>query len=500
MMKALFLTILALLPAAAAAQRDTPGILERSSAFDAESERAVAEFHTASSAAMLYRSEQSLSQLSLRFNLRREQEALLQPLGDGAFDGGFYAESYQRLSERSAAWADARYVRGSRRNVCWNSTADYLLLYPCVTADSVGGNLSTEEYAFGGGYVRRVGRFDLAIRGEYRAGQEYRQVDPRPHNVVSDFTVRLGVGMQFPQYVLGLDLQGRLYKQDQDIDFFYPPGASSSELYMTGLGSHYARYSLTETSFDIGYDGKGCLLAVQLMPRYAKGWYARAAFESLTTERLNKPNNTVPVTRLETRQATFAAAYRSGRWSLRAGGGYELRRSIEMVADRTGHSVIVDEQAMYRNRIWRADAEATVEWRGGTVNYRLSPRAEWRQSTAAYVYPARRMRLAQFCGAVRGSAEWLRPQWRVKATAGIGCYVSPDEEVSLSGIQENISQYLTYTAARLSGRAVAPEVSLRAERRLSRNLACFAETGWRPRFYSGGLSEHLLTAAFGILF
>ena len=58
---------------------------------------------------------------------------------DGAFDGGFYAESYRRLSERSAAWADARYVRGNRRNVCWNSTADYLLLYPCITADSAGG-------------------------------------------------------------------------------------------------------------------------------------------------------------------------------------------------------------------------------------------------------------------------------------------------------------------------------------------------------------------------
>ena len=418
-MKALFLSILALLPAAASAQRDTLGVLERSSVFSAEDERAVAGFHTESPAMMLYRSEQSLSQISLRIDLRREQEALLQPLGDGAL---------------------------------------------------------------------------------YRAGQEYRQVDPRPHNVVSDFTIKLGVGMQFPQYVLGLDLQGRLYKQDQDIDFFYPPGASSSELYMTGLGSYYTRYSLNSDSFNIGYDGKGCLLAAQLMPRHAKGWYARAAFESLTTDRLNKSNNTVPITRLKTRQATLSAAYRSGRWSLRAGGGYELRRSIEMIADRTGHSVIVDEQAMYKNRIWHADAEATVEWRRGTVNYMLSPRAEWRQSTATYAYPARRMRLAQFCGAVRGSAEWLRPQWRVKATAGIGCYVSPDEEVSLSNVLNNISEYLTYTAARLSGRAVAPEVSLRAERRLSRNLACFAEAGWTPRFYSGGLSEHVLTATFGILF
>ena len=243
--------------------------------------------------------------------------------------------------------------------------------------------------------IDRANQADLVSflqgRGEQltRAGQEYRQVDPRPHNVVSDFTIKLGVGMQFPQYVLGLDLQGRLYKQDQDIDFFYPPGASSSELYMTGLGSYYTRYSLNSESFNIGYDGKGCLLAAQLMPRHAKGWYARAAFESLTTERLNKSNNTVPITRLKTRQATLSAAYRSGRWSLRAGGGYELRRSIEMIADRTGHSVIVDEQAMYKNRIWHADAEATVEWRRGTVNYMLSPRAEWRQSTAtSYTSPS----------------------------------------------------------------------------------------------------------------
>lgn len=210
------------------------------------------------------------------------------------FDGGFYAESYRRLSERSATWADARYVRGNRRNVCWNSTADYLLLYPCITADSAGGNLSTEEYAFGGGYVHRVGRFDLAIRGDYRAGQEYRQVDPRPHNVVSDFTIKLGVGMQFPQYVLGLDLQGRLYKQDQDIDFFYPPGASSSELYMTGLGSYYTRYSLNSESFNIGYDGKGCLLAAQLMPRHAKGWYAVPHSKALRRSGSTNPTTRSP--------------------------------------------------------------------------------------------------------------------------------------------------------------------------------------------------------------
>lgn len=100
--------------------------------------------------------------------------------------------------------------------------------------------------------------------------------------------------MQFPQYVLGLDLQGRLYKQDQDIDFFYPPGASSSELYMTGLGSYYTRYSLNSESFNIGYDGKGCLLAAQLMPRHAKGWYAVPHSKALRRSGSTNPTTRSP--------------------------------------------------------------------------------------------------------------------------------------------------------------------------------------------------------------
>ena len=90
-MKALFLSILALLPAAASAQRDTLGVLERSSVFSAEDERAVAGFHTESPAMMLYRSEQSLSQISLRIDLRREQEALLQPLPPSAIRSAYWS-------------------------------------------------------------------------------------------------------------------------------------------------------------------------------------------------------------------------------------------------------------------------------------------------------------------------------------------------------------------------------------------------------------------------
>ena len=67
---------------------------------------------------------------------------------------------YLRLDERSVVTAGASYERGRTDNVRWNSTADYRLLRPFVLADSVGGDLSTEEYAFRGAYVRRDGRIN----------------------------------------------------------------------------------------------------------------------------------------------------------------------------------------------------------------------------------------------------------------------------------------------------------------------------------------------------
>lgn len=498
-MKLLALTILALLPSAVSAQSDTLGILELSARFDAEAGRTVADFYHASPVAMLHYEAHSLSSVALRVDLRREQQAALQAVGDSSTEGSFRAGSYLRLDDRSIVWADARYVRGNRRNVCWNSTADYLLLYPYVLADSVGGDLSTEEYAFGGGYARRFGRFDLAIRADYRAGQEYRQVDPRPHNVVSDFTLHFGAGVEFAHYLLGADLAGRLYKQQQSVKFLNPRGANTSELFMTGLGGYFYRYSGMEDRL-VDYDGKAFRAGLHLTPLAGSGWYVRLACGDFRTDRLYRQNNHIPVGSLRTRESTVAAGYRAARWSLRAGAGYELREGTEMIADRNGQGRIVDEQLMYRNRLWRADAEATVEWRHDGTCWFVQPCLAWWQTSATYVYPARRMALSQFCGAVRGGVERCGSKWRIKAAAGAGYSVSPDATVSLAGIEEQVAKYLIYTAQRLTEHAWTSEVSVRAERMLNGRTACFADVGWMPRFYRSGLSRHSVNAVFGLIF
>lgn len=500
------LTCLLCLPAALFGQLDTTSVLARASRFDGSVARSTDVFYVASPAAMLYRCDQPLSQLAVRLDLRREDEALLQPLGDGVLEGSFRADSHLPLDPRTVLWADVRYVRGRSSRVRWNSTADYLLLYPHVVADSLGGDLSTEEYAFGGGWAHRFGRLDLGIRADYRARQEFRQVDPRPHNVVSDFSLSLGAGMELPQYVLAVDLAGRLYKQNQDIDFYDPRGANTAEKFMTGLGSYYARYSGKSQQLRVAYEGKGYDAGVQLVPRKGQGFYARAGYGNFRSDRLYLPNNSIPVSRLLVRLADAAAAYRSAGWSLRAEGGCEWRRGIEMIADRNGQGRIVDEQATYRNRLLRAEAEATVEWRYGATKYTLQPRVGWWRSEAEYIYPSRRMILSQCGAALRAGAQWRGPKWRVTAAAGAGYYVSPGNRLSFSGdtsqpgVSEYIWEYLVYTAERLSEGVWAPELAMRGERSLQRGLACFAEVRWEPRLYAGGLSEHNVTVACGIIF
>ena len=498
-MKRAPLLLLLLAPAPLCAQRDSLDALERMDRVAAERASLSEPFYGYSPVGELYRPTPSLSQLDLRLQLRREEEARLEPLGDGALDGGIYAESYLRLDPQSAVRADARYVRGGRSNIRWNSTADYLLLYPYITADSIGGDLTTEEYAFGGGYTRRLGRFAVALRGDYRSGQEYRQVDPRPHNVVSDFTLRAGGGFEWPHHVLLADFEYRIYRQNQRIAFQNETHIVR-ELFMTGLGSYLPRYSGKSSSTTVAYVGRGIGAALQYMPRTGSGWYARAAWKRFTADRNFRPNNSIPVSRLTTGELKAEVVYRAARWSAAFHGSFGQRLGTEMVADRNGQGSIVDRQALYENRTQEFGAEAAAVWHRGAARYVLRPSVEWSTSTARYLLPRREMTVSQLGAALRAEASWRLDGWRLAATAGAGYFVAPRRGVRLDGLADYLAEYLTRTAARLNSRHLDPEASLRAERLLRNRTACFAEVRYAPRLYRDGVMEHQLTAACGLLF
>lgn len=89
-----------------------------------------------------------LTQASVGFALRSEEVAERMAAGDGEVSGSFAAESYRRLRHGGAVWGEAGYSRGTVRNVVWRSSADYDVVFPYITADSIGGDLFSEEYTF----------------------------------------------------------------------------------------------------------------------------------------------------------------------------------------------------------------------------------------------------------------------------------------------------------------------------------------------------------------
>lgn len=72
--------------------------------------------------------------------------------GDGRYMGFVDVRSFIRKGN-SSLWGEARYKNGKKTGRRWNETSDYLLLYPYVMGDTVGGDLKSEQYYFSGGYA-----------------------------------------------------------------------------------------------------------------------------------------------------------------------------------------------------------------------------------------------------------------------------------------------------------------------------------------------------------
>lgn len=177
----------------------------------------------------------SLTRISLNGVYGKEDEAALLQAGDGYLKGAADVSSWIKLSDRTRLWGNARYTTGKETGIVWNETADFELLYPYVMADSIGGDLSLQEYAFTGGYSGRAGKFTWGIEGSYRAALEYRNRDPRPKNIVSDLDFAGGGSVRLDKYVVGISVMAQIYSQDNTLDFYAPLG--SAYIYtMTGLG------------------------------------------------------------------------------------------------------------------------------------------------------------------------------------------------------------------------------------------------------------------------
>jgi len=196
----------------------------------------------------------------------------------------FNADAYHKLDDNSAVWGSASYQQGKRKDVQWNESADYNLIYPYVVADSVGGDIKYENYHIAGGYVQRLGRYNVGISGFYNAKMEYRNIDPRPKNLSTRLGGKLGVNRTWNDHIaIGVNTGIEKYTQKHNMSFYSLTGFPV--IYeMNGMGNFNSL--LKGTRRKAYYDGWNYSFDVQLYDIKNKSWFVTIGTNVFNFEKL----------------------------------------------------------------------------------------------------------------------------------------------------------------------------------------------------------------------
>ncbi|WP_157986485.1 DUF6850 family outer membrane beta-barrel protein [Chitinophaga alhagiae] len=232
----------------------------------------------ASPALKVYQRENTWSRLSASFR-HSDQELYLQQEGSGRQTFNVHSETYLKPGPKATVWGQAYYSNEELYKVKFNETADYQLVYPYVMADSVGGDLKSETYAFAGGLAKAVGAYQLGFQAGFKGLQTYRDRDPRPENISSVISLGLSASRKVTErYTLALDLSGLKYGQNNKLDFVSELGYPLV-YHEAGLGAYneFLAGARTKASFQ----GLGYGVALNFVPVQYKGWFARAGYNHL---------------------------------------------------------------------------------------------------------------------------------------------------------------------------------------------------------------------------
>ncbi len=397
---ALLALITVLLPVSAAVP-DTTGIAEHHSLWTAHTLG-----QSGNPALMQSLYTRSRSEIAAAYDWSSASRPVLYQLGDGHAYASVTADSYIRLSPATSVWGGASYRTGRRRNVTWCSTADYLLLYPHVMGDTLGGSLSSERYTFRGGWASRIGRFTLGAAADFRAEHEYRTTDPRPRCIVTDLSISIGATYALGCYTAGLNAGARFYKQTNSVKFFREAGVIP-EYQMVGLGADYKRFSGSNAS--AYYKATAWSAGLDLRPA-ASGAVLSTSYAYTPYRRIMPNYNALPMTTLYVERLLGEAGWRHTaartRWSLTAAADYERRTGDEHIAGNASASEyrVVATLTTYRNHTLTLSAQATAErtLARGTAALRL--RGGYTDFAADYLSPHREMAFAKAFG--EAAAQW----------------------------------------------------------------------------------------------
>ncbi len=95
------------------------------------------------------------SVVSLHYeNSQNDAYRIQQPEGEKNFK--VEAHSFLPLANRQTVWGKAAYNNQTLKNVRWNESIDYELIYPYFTADEIGGESKPRKVFFFGRFCQRI--------------------------------------------------------------------------------------------------------------------------------------------------------------------------------------------------------------------------------------------------------------------------------------------------------------------------------------------------------
>ncbi|WP_333661043.1 DUF6850 family outer membrane beta-barrel protein [Chishuiella changwenlii] len=208
----------------------------------------------------------------------------IQQKGNGLDHLSFHVTSNYSIDSMNYVWGNVFYKNGTRKNVKWNESSDYDKISPYVMADSVGGNLSLEEYYIEGGYNRRMKNLNFGIKADYRALMEYRNRDPRPKNTISDLNFGIGLSSKITtEKIISLNILLNKYSQANELKFFNELG-NPEVFHFNGLGIYSNLFR--NNNKRVYFDGNGYGFQLAYLNSTKKGLMGSVGYSTSSIEKI----------------------------------------------------------------------------------------------------------------------------------------------------------------------------------------------------------------------
>lgn len=450
----------------------------------------------------------SLTDVVVEGVYRKENEALFPQEGDGHDGFSFSADSYIRRP-KFVLWGNAAYENTRIRNVRWNETSDWQLLYPYLMADPVGGDMNKEAYSFAGGYAGRKERWAWGLEFAYDASVAYRGVDPRPKNVTSMLTLSIGGSCQVgDSYAVDVSVAGEKYKQSNELKFYSESGASKV-YHLTGLGLHYVRFA--GDNCDTYYKGYRWTGSLGVHSLGGGGWSGVAQFRYFSFGKIISSLNELPMADADEYAVKAEVGYKAVAaandvWGVKLEGEYVDRKGTENIFGDASSAVYpqIASARRYGSVSWRCVLSGFYE---GEVLKRLSygvqPRMCCRSVEARYEYPSRRVAARRLDAGMSFYLAYLfgRSLLRFEAAASYDATLNSSFKADMSGDEEEaLFALLEHNYRSLKSGCAGMQLGASYGYGFARNYMLRIKLGWQRGWYDAGVRADYAAASLAFCF